>query len=409
MEERRIAIFETQNEGHFTEYLGYLLRALQTNGYSVWLFITEDLQNQLDQVLIQNVKLVIIGKTHHQNGKLAFHKYYRHKLQEVVHYCHQNGIVLLHLLYLDIYIIPLYRALRAGGKGGLSIIGTQHWSRLHRPKKRGILSRAFNSAIGRYRGFCLRRLFNRKILDHIIVHRELIHRELLSRFGLKPERFTVIPYFIPPVPERNFDRGILADRYNCSGFDRILLLFGGWRVDKGADLLIRAVNQLHSQTQRRLKIIIAGTPLHFSELKLRKMIDAKAVDSIELIPGYLSNREKEELFFLSDGLLLPYRPSFEGESGPLNEAIARGKTIIASNIPIFQSIIGDNQLGLLYRWNSTKELCKILKNYAEGDYDQLLPVYRNNMARVVQEQSVANFQNQYIRLYQQFYEGNRQR
>ena len=104
---------------------------------------------------------------------------------------------------------------------------------------------------------------------------------------------------------------------------------------KGVDILLDAY-RLYREMGGQKNLIVAGG-LKDEDLKenLEKM---KAVDGFSYV-GYVSEEDKTRLFAECDTFVFPSRG--EGFGIPILEAMAAGKPVIASNLSIFQEIIGD--------------------------------------------------------------------
>lgn len=137
-----------------------------------------------------------------------------------------------------------------------------------------------------------------------------------------------------PVVEQGINDGE-ANKAGKDASNEYFYYVGNVERRKGVDILLDAY-RLYREEGGQKKLIVAGG-LKDDSLKeqLEKMKDVEGFSYV----GYVSEEEKKKLFAECDTFVFPSRG--EGFGIPILEAMAAGKPVIASNLSIFQEIIGE--------------------------------------------------------------------
>lgn len=116
----------------------------------------------------------------------------------------------------------------------------------------------------------------------------------------------------------------LREKYGISTDKIILSALGGTRYDKGVDLLLDSLSLLTEDERRRIVCNIAGRPQDFDASYITNSINRCRGVEVRVDLRNLSDTEFIENIKLTDWLVVPYRKSFTGVSGPMVEAISQG-------------------------------------------------------------------------------------
>jgi len=124
-----------------------------------------------------------------------------------------------------------------------------------------------------------------------------------------------------------------------------LLVFGGTRYDKGADLAVRMLSYLPPTYH----LLFAGRDTFFSQNYLKNLaIQSGVIERLHFDSRFIPEDEVPVYFCGCDIVLLPYRRIFPGQSGPLTIALSVGTKVVAPNLPIMVETISKYSLGWLY-------------------------------------------------------------
>lgn len=137
---------------------------------------------------------------------------------------------------------------------------------------------------------------------------------------------------------------------------KTLACIGSTRYDKGIDILLDALNKVKAPFQ----LLIAGQPRAFDE----EFINSKVGNykkNVCLNLHYLSDEELSYAIAASDIIVLPYRKSFNGASGPLGEGVSSGKCILGANHGNLGFTILENHLGYTFDSESIDSLANTLE------------------------------------------------
>lgn len=127
----------------------------------------------------------------------------------------------------------------------------------------------------------------------------------------------------------------IKEKYGLQNNDIIFSVLGGTRQDKGIDIAIEAFRQLPDNYKKQFVLNVAGKEQDFT----REYIKAKSIEyGFRLLDNIrsLSDDEFKENIAISDYILIPYRKTFNGVSGPMSEAFGNGIPCILPSHGIFK-------------------------------------------------------------------------
>lgn len=171
-----------------------------------------------------------------------------------------------------------------------------------------------------------------RLAHRLVVHTDHMRDELIRRFGVRPERVTVMEHGIEP----RVSPPVAAPATDTNRPMR-LLFFGIVKQYKGLDVLLDALQT----TDMNFSLMIVGfCPNKALEHDLRARIAAhRAVRSITWRNEFIPEAEVEGLFTHADVLVLPYRHI--DQSGVLFQALRYGVPVVASRVGSFTQYIND--------------------------------------------------------------------
>jgi glycosyltransferase involved in cell wall biosynthesis len=183
-----------------------------------------------------------------------------------------------------------------------------------------------------------KRRFNRSVFLHPAVGRWMVHaaelRDALVELGAPEERVTYRPMPIPPAPPLP-DPAPLRRTLGLNG-KRVLVILGFLARRKGYDVALEALRHLPEEY-----VLVAAGGEHAAdrsetEAWVRGEAARLGLSERLRVTGYLPEPELEQATALADVVLAPFREM--SASASLNYALARGKAVIASDLPENRSL-----------------------------------------------------------------------
>lgn len=357
----KILLVDSRVDGHHISYLSCLVDGLIANGDSVIAVLPD--QEYYDSTI--NCK--VYKSKNCYDHQLSYYKW----INEIRSISLKEKPDIIHFLFGDAF----YRFFSIGFRGikGKRII-TCHQIRFSRLRDISYKVMSINSSA-------------------LVVHTKKLENDFIN-LGIHNVYHIEYPQFSKQqIVYRNEAKRKL--KVDVDDSNKILLALGGTRYDKGLDLLLEALNNVN----KPFHLIIAGKEEAFDKEYILNKIE-KYKNSVTLFLGFLS----EEMFMLcidaSDIIVLPYRKSFDGASGPLGEGVWHFKQIIGPNHKSLGDLITDNHLGTTFECEDIKSLANAIKKSLESDWvpdDQYID-YRDSLDPVF-------FQAKYLELYDKCLKG----
>jgi glycosyltransferase involved in cell wall biosynthesis len=196
-----------------------------------------------------------------------------------------------------------------------------------------------------------------RMVDGVICHSDNIRTRLQAEFSVPAEKITVIPHgpFFYDLPAT-------ASELTLQSFDlepgKLLVLWQGIIFPyKGIDLLLDAWQHVEATSDdARLLIVGTGSP-ELSE-QIREQISRLGLKHVNLHVRFISTEELVALYRAADIVVYPYRAITT--SGALATGLSLGKTIVASNLPVFRELLTDRENAILVDPQKSAELSAAL-------------------------------------------------
>lgn len=182
------------------------------------------------------------------------------------------------------------------------------------------------------------------MVDGIICHSDHIKTRLNTEFLVPLENIFVIPHgpFFYDLPEKS-EEGILRDFE--IGLGKTLVLWQGIIFPyKGIDLLLEAWKRVEVANEA-VCLVIAGTGSPELLEQIRGQISYLGLKTVKIHFRFISTQELVALYRAADIVVYPYRAITT--SGALATGLALGKTIVASDLPVFRELLRDGENALL--------------------------------------------------------------
>jgi glycosyltransferase involved in cell wall biosynthesis len=181
-------------------------------------------------------------------------------------------------------------------------------------------------------------------VDGIICHSNHIRTRLRDEFGVTEERVSVIPHgpFFYDLPEAKDSETTRA--FGVEDGQAMVLWQGIIFPYKGVDLLLNAWKQVEA-AGRNACLVVAGTGPEELLESIREQVLTLGLERVRLNFRFISTEELVGLYRHADVVVYPYRAITT--SGALATGLALGKTILASDLPVFKELLTDGENALL--------------------------------------------------------------
>ncbi|MDD5482811.1 MAG: glycosyltransferase family 4 protein [Kiritimatiellae bacterium] len=179
---------------------------------------------------------------------------------------------------------------------------------------------------------------------------------------------------------------------------RMVLLFGTATVMKGADLLIKALEEVPPA----FLVYIAGKTGGIYESSwgpLERLQNTGWKDNLRIVSRFIPEDEMELYFAAAHACIFPYRRGFSTISSNLRQAGEMGKAILASDQYHFTDIVKNYKVGLLFEPENVPEIARCLREFAAKP-DEWFAEIRRNSEILVKERSWEKIAAQYLALFQ---------
>jgi glycosyltransferase involved in cell wall biosynthesis len=192
-----------------------------------------------------------------------------------------------------------------------------------------------------------------KMADRMICHSDHIKTRLGEEFSVPESKMAVIPHgpFF-------YDLAATAPEFTLGNFKKqdgkVLVLWQGIIFPyKGVDLLLGAWQKVEDATEN-CQLLIAGTgPSELLE-QIREQVNRLGLKRVDLHLKFISAQELVAVYRAADVVVYPYRAITT--SGAMATGLAMGKTIVASNLPVFRELLVHGKSAILVDPQNSDEL-----------------------------------------------------
>ena len=181
-------------------------------------------------------------------------------------------------------------------------------------------------------------------VDAVICHSDHIRHRLETEFGIPLTKISVIPHgpFFYDLASNTSDPRHLPPEIPTGAL--IVLWQGIIFPYKGLDLLLDAWSLVEGQIGHAW-LIVAGTGSPDLLETLQQQVARLGLKHVHLNLRFISAEELVSLYRAADIVVYPYRAITT--SGALATGLALGKTIVASDLPVFRELLHDRVNALL--------------------------------------------------------------
>ena len=193
--------------------------------------------------------------------------------------------------------------------------------------------------------------------DALICHSDSVKARLENEFSVPTGKISVIPHgpFFYDLPAAGTEDTLRP--FGLEGCGEMVLWQGIIFPYKGIDLLLNAWQQVEPKAVNAY-LVIAGTGAPELLDQIRAQVAALRLQRVKLHFRFVSTEELVALYRAADIVLYPYRAITT--SGALATGLALGKTIVASDLPVFRELLTNSENALLVDPQQTSELASAL-------------------------------------------------
>lgn len=213
-------------------------------------------------------------------------------------------------------------------------------------------------------------------VDGIICHSDHIEARLASEFSVPTNKISVIPHgpFFYDLPDVASESTLQSFGINQG---KLMVLWQGIIFPyKGIDLLLDAWQRVETQCDNAY-LVIAGTGSPELLKQIRDQVERLGLQHVRLHFRFITTEELVALYRAAAIVVYPYRAITT--SGALATGLALGKTIVASDLPVFRELLTNRENALLINSHLPAELSAALTELIQ---DQTL---RKRLGKNVQD------------------------
>ncbi len=334
-EEIRVALIGPRGDGHHADYLLKLAVELRSLGVRVLIMAPKPVCEHAGS-LGMDTSVCELSSYGGLRRQLSGFILYRRSIRDARAW----GATHIHFLYADWNAAGIAAAWMSFIlRPVASLVMTVHWAA------------GIGAGHGAMKDFIRRmpyRFAIRMLVGHYNALIQVHHKAVadIIQQDLQIKRISVVPYPVePPIQIAQSKVDLFRRDLGLGKNEKLVLCYGGTRYDKGADLAIRAIAVLPIHYH----LLIAGAAQYFDTHKLGVIADENKVShKIHFMTRWLDEKESAMVFHAADVVLLPYRKTFSGQSGPLMLGAACGKPVVAPKLPVLEDTVVDFGVGVTY-------------------------------------------------------------
>jgi glycosyltransferase involved in cell wall biosynthesis len=189
-------------------------------------------------------------------------------------------------------------------------------------------------------------------VDRIICHSDSVRHRLSNEFSVPEEKVSVIPhgpffFDLPATAERTLQS------FDLTPHNLVVLWQGIISPYKGIDLLLEAWQHVEEAVEDVHLLVVGTGPRELLD-QIREQISRLHLQHVRLHPRFISTEELVALYRSAEIVVYPYRAITT--SGALATGLSLGKTIVASDLPVFRELLTDRETALLVEPQNTAAL-----------------------------------------------------
>lgn len=188
-----------------------------------------------------------------------------------------------------------------------------------------------------------------RAVDRIIVHSQHNAEVLVKTAHVDPAKVNVVPHGLDPLPPNTAVTQADARRQLDLPLDvPIALAFGGIRQDKGLDVALQFLSLVDDWV-----LVVAGESYGLSPyMRLAQSLGVEP--RVRWRIGFVPDELVSLYFMAADVVVLPYKPSFESQSGVLFQAYRHHKPVVVTDVGGLGETVREDRSGIVVPPNDPK-------------------------------------------------------
>jgi len=203
-----------------------------------------------------------------------------------------------------------------------------------------------------------------RMVDALVCHSDSVRARLYDEFGVPTGKVSVIPHgpFFYDLPLDASRQEETLRSFELVPGDAMVLWQGIIFPYKGIDGLLRAWQQVEAHCAQAT-LVIAGTGAPELLEHIRAQVRELGLKQVKLHFRFISSEELVALYRAADIVVYPYHAITT--SGALATGLALGKTIVATDLPVFRELLINRENALLVPPRDSEALSRALTELVE--------------------------------------------
>ncbi len=232
--------------------------------------------------------------------------------------------------------------------------------------KVGVIAHDISSFINGDNKFIQNEIYN-YLANYIIVHNRFSYNELIPY--IEKENIHKVSIFKQggylDFIDKNISKDIARERLGLDKNKKYILFFGQIKKVKGLDILIEALSFVSDDIELIIAGKVFGDDFHNYNMLIKELgLESRVTKMIR----FISNEERELLFFASDVNVLPYKKIYQ--SAVILMSMSHSLSVIASDLESNRDVIKSGKNGLLFESENAKDLSDKIELFFSKNIDR---------------------------------------
>ncbi len=217
--------------------------------------------------------------------------------------------------------------------------------------------------------FPMDRFLTKRVLekgDYFIVQSKMDESDLYQIKSDPVVRLTPHPTY-NAFRLQNLSRSESRELIRASEDEKILLFFGFVREYKGLKHLLRAMPKITEQVEN-LRLFVVGDFGEDREQYMELLREKKIEDAVEVVEGYIPDKEVEKYFAACDLVVLPYESATQ--SGIVQIAYGFQKPVLVTNVGGLPDVVTDGKTGYVVESKNPEQIADAVIRYFKEEKEE---------------------------------------